>query len=278
MEFNNYKPIPGAKVTDYIRFVWINNRDKYKTDDIEHYYKMLFRVKNVEVDKLGVIDNDTIFFLNSVDQNPKNKNLLILAGIHGEEPAGPWGLLQFISKLDTDYKHLLHKVNLFFIPIINSYGFKMGCRLNKDGLSVNSGYFPEQGNIQTAEGNLLMQKFDLLTKSAKDGFLNCHENIETDYAYTYCIENTDTIPKIVNDMLNISTSAFGKHPDGIVFDGNLKDGIDFNTHDETLDDYMVTVGKVKRSITTELPGQKDIVKRIDVYEKLILQFVLSSIK
>src|SRR5208283_1037817 len=106
----------------------------------------------------------------------------------------PWGLLQFILKLDFDYKYLLHNVNLFIIPIINSYGFKLGYRLNKQGLSVNSGYFPDQANIQTAEGNLLKKNFALLTRSAKDGFLNCHENIEADYAYTYCIENTDTIP------------------------------------------------------------------------------------
>jgi hypothetical protein len=278
MEFNNYKVVPGAKVADLIRFVWFNKREKYYTDDINYYYQHVLNIELFDYSVLGKVDEDPIYLLSQKKQEPDKKNLLILAGVHGEEPAGPWGLMQFINKLDNEYNYLTHKVNLHFIPILNHYGFRLGYRLNKEGLSVNSGYFDDQAKIQTNEGNILKQNFGKLISIAKDGFLNCHENIEADYSYIYCIEDTKEIPPICNNILGLTSGYFGKHPDGKVYDGNLKNGIDFNTHDETLDDYMVSEGKIKRSVTTELPGQQDITKRIDVYEKIILQFVESSVQ
>ena len=277
MKSNNYLPLPDAKITDYCCFVWHNERDKYDTQNIQYYYEQLFKVKNIKVDTLGKVDVDSIYIVNTVDQDLNKPDLLIIGGVHGEEPAGAWGLLQFIKKLDSDYLSLIDRVNLHFVPILNSYGFKLGYRLNKKGLSVNSGYFDDQADIQTDEGNIIKKNLFLLAKYAKDGFMNLHENIEANYSYIYCIENTKVIPDICHKILDISSDAFGKHPDGKVYDGNLKDGIDFNTHDETLDDYMVRVGSIKRSITTELPGQKDIVKRIDAYEKMIYQFIISSL-
>ena len=169
MKFNNYKPVQGAMVSDYCRFVWINKRDNYLSDDIDFYYDKLFAVKNISSEILGKVDDDNIYFVKASAQNNSNPNLLILGGVHGEEPAGAWGLLQFIRKLDAEYSYLLHKVNLYFIPVINSFGFKLGYRLNKQGLSVNSGYFDDQADIQTMEGNVLKNNFALLCQ--RDGRL-----------------------------------------------------------------------------------------------------------
>ena len=62
------------------------------------------------------------------------KDVLISAGIHGEEPAGVYALLKFlaedISDFTDDYRFLI-------FPCINPFGFEHNQRLNQEGMNIN---------------------------------------------------------------------------------------------------------------------------------------------
>ncbi|HTA37436.1 MAG TPA: succinylglutamate desuccinylase/aspartoacylase family protein [Candidatus Acidoferrales bacterium] len=76
--------------------------------------------------------------------------IALAAGIHGDEPAGPWALLGFVSegKLDPRYSYRIW-------PCTNPTGFSAGTRESCDGVDLNrtfgrGGGSPEAKAILTA--------------------------------------------------------------------------------------------------------------------------------
>ena len=72
------------------------------SDNLERYYEILN--KNIpEGYKKEILGNlpskDKIMLLTPVKPKKHLANILVLAGIHGEEKAGPWGLLYFLRFL-----------------------------------------------------------------------------------------------------------------------------------------------------------------------------------
>lgn len=69
--------------------------------------------------------------------------MLISAGFHGEEAAGPWGMLHFLSELQQD---IFERINLSLLPLVNPTGFAKGHRFNKFGENPNRGFLqPKEG-------------------------------------------------------------------------------------------------------------------------------------
>ena len=66
--------------------------------------------------------------------NPNLKDVLISAGIHGEEPAGIFALLRFLEKDIADF---LDDFRFTIFPCINPFGFERGYRFNEEGLDIN---------------------------------------------------------------------------------------------------------------------------------------------
>ena len=83
--------------------------------------KYPLKYKKGEYDLLRVVSKDIL---------PKDKVVIIRAGIHGEETAGPLTLLKNISSI-FDYAHL-NQVKLIVYPLANPSGFEMGKRDNID--------------------------------------------------------------------------------------------------------------------------------------------------
>ncbi len=63
--------------------------------------------------------------------HPTDKIILISAGIHGEEIAGPITLLRYLN-LILDYIHAKN-LRVIIYPNVNPYGFEEGVRFNPDG-------------------------------------------------------------------------------------------------------------------------------------------------
>jgi murein peptide amidase A len=101
--------------------------------------------------------------------------IALAAGVHGDEPAGPWALLEFVES------HLLDARFAYRIwPCTNPSGFAAGTRESADGVDVNrtfgrGGQSPEARAILTANRD---RKFALS--------LDLHE--DCDAAGFYCYE------------------------------------------------------------------------------------------
>ncbi len=68
------------------------------------------------------------------DQNHNLKDVLISAGVHGEEPAGVYALLRF---LENDIQDFIGSYRFLIFPCINPFGLEHGYHFNPDGIDVN---------------------------------------------------------------------------------------------------------------------------------------------
>ena len=98
----------------------------------------------------------------------------ISAGVHGDEPAGPWALLSLAEDglLDSRFAYRLW-------PCLNPSGYEAGTRANVDGLDVNrsfsrGGTTPEARAVLTANRD---RRFVLA--------LDLHEDFEAHGCYVY---------------------------------------------------------------------------------------------
>ena len=101
-------------------------------------------------------------------------SITIAAGVHGDEPAGPWSLLELVESnaLDPAFAYRLW-------PCTNPTGFDAGTRESSDGIDINrtfgrGGQSPEARAIVTANRD---RKFVLS--------LDLHEDVDADGFYCY---------------------------------------------------------------------------------------------
>jgi protein MpaA len=101
--------------------------------------------------------------------------IALAAGIHGDEPAGPWALLSFVAegKLDPSYSYRIW-------PCTNPTGFGAGTRESCDGVDLNrtfgrGGGSPEAKAILTANrDHAFALSIDLHEDADATGFY-CYE-------------------------------------------------------------------------------------------------------
>lgn len=71
-------------------------------------------------------------------ETPGKKRLLLTAGFHGEEPAGPLTLARHLKKIVAHAEK--HGVGLTIFPCINPSGFELGTRYNASGEKPNNDF------------------------------------------------------------------------------------------------------------------------------------------
>jgi len=85
----------------------------------------------------------------------------IFAGIHGDEPAGILGLMDFIQELDETSEIGRH-FELYLYPVCNPGGYLAGTRVSPAGKDLNREFWrgSEQKEVQLLERELLARQFD----------------------------------------------------------------------------------------------------------------------
>lgn len=101
-------------------------------------------------------------------------SVLVSAGIHGEEPAGVFAILEFMRRYMRKY---LDRFSFYVFPCINPFGFERGIRGNKDGFDLNRQF---EDNDPPTEVALLKQTLGSLGERFMFA-LDIHE-IDPDYA------------------------------------------------------------------------------------------------
>lgn len=104
----------------------------------------------------------------------RRASIALSAGVHGDEPAAPWALLDMVESADLDDRFAYR-----IWPCTNPSGFEAGTRENADGIDVNrtfgrGGQSPEARAVITANRN---RKFVLS--------LDLHEDCDAVGFYCY---------------------------------------------------------------------------------------------
>ncbi len=117
--------------------------------------------------------------------------VIMTAGVHGDEPAGPWALLSIVRDglLDRDFAYRLW-------PCTNPSGYELRTRTNAEGIDVNrsfgrGGKSVEARAMMAANGDM---RFALN--------LDLHEDFEADgfYCYEPRVDDVSFGPAIVRAM------------------------------------------------------------------------------
>jgi predicted deacylase len=219
----------------------------------------------------GCVGDDALSLLHRPARDPAAPRLLIAAGFHGEEPAGPWGLLRFIGGADSD---LLDRVHLTLLPLVNPSGFRAGRRFNDWGENPNRGFGANAGGVDPSrEGRVLLGLADRLRDAGRDGVLSCHEDVKQPaHGYIYSLERASAPGPFSLALLAANAQHFPIHPDGEVDGCPIRGGIVFNRHDGSFEAWTMELG-VARAACVETPGQADIAGRIAAQAAMAEAFV-----
>ena len=255
-----------ASRSPFETFLWQSDIFDCQSNDIDVFYAQLA----IEVERLGLTEKklgDAGKYPVSLYQSPAQKSglpsLLISAGFHGEEAAGPWGMLHFLNALPVE---LFEKINLSLLPLVNPTGFSKGHRFNKLGENPNRGFVVENGKPKTnehtsVEGKLLIEHAQLLLAASRDGILTCHEDVLLTETYVYSFEPSQVAGRFSHTLRDTLGRYFDVAPDGLIDDCPVKDGVIFNHFDTSFESFLVRSG-AKLGACTETPGQQNFDQRV----------------
>lgn len=104
--------------------------------------------------------------------NKAVKTLGILAGIHGDEPAGPLGVLKYLETANPP-----RNIRLLIIPLLNPWGFENNSRENHDRKNINRQFYKAK---LMGEAKIATDAF-----SGIDFFLTLHEDYRFNKFFLY---------------------------------------------------------------------------------------------
>ena len=246
--------------------------DGHASSDWVRYRRRLETVaadRGFELSTLGTACAEPLLMLRGGATSPSAPRLLVASGFHGEEPAGPWGLLEFLEAAD---QALLSRVRLTVLPLINVTGFRAGTRLNIHGENPNRGYLGLPGENPSHEGRQLLAHRDLLLEAGRDGLLTCHEDVLLSHGYVYSCERAAAPGAFSRTLLAANAAFFPVHADGAVDGCPIAGGIVFNHHDGSFESWLMELG-VARAACVETPGQHPIERRIAAQRAMIETFL-----
>jgi len=223
------------------------------------------------IKELGRAEGEKVVLLSPENIDPKKKSVLVVAGFHGDEIAGPWGCCKFmVSKSRPD--HLLNSLNTSFIPVVSPQAFIKGTRNNNYGEEPNQGFFYDYEHL-SHEGKILWNHMDELVRLSKDGFLSLHESSKQTKYFFYLdqVKINDIlryeILKAVSD-LGILPDGIYKYPDGQI--DYVRGGCVENQFDGTFEHHLYARGAAF-CVTSETPiGEHSLLDRINANARVIV--------
>lgn len=208
---------------------------------------------------LGYTQKKPIYLLERPSNKALAKNILIASGFHGEEPAGPWGLLHALESLP---KSTLDAVNISVLPLVNISGFSLGQRLNYKSENPNRGFLPLLDGVHASEeARVLLHHEMMLTDLGRDGVLSCHEDLARETAYIYANESGVTPSNLALKLRDSHAAFFPIHTDGFIDSCHILNGIVFNHPDSSFEAWLLQRG-AKASYCTETPGLANFETRV----------------
>ncbi|MCE9680097.1 M14 family metallocarboxypeptidase [Shewanella sp. AS1] len=258
-------------------FTWKSDIFSCDSNDIDTFYERLAEQVSrlgLQERKLGQTGDYPINFYQSPAQKAGQPSILISAGFHGEESAGPWGLLYFLNELEPE---LFQQLNISLLPLANPTGFKKGHRFNNSGENPNRGYFVENGRgkvdeTSSNEGKILIEHTQLLQAASKNGILTCHEDVLQKNTYIYSFEANQTPGKFSRALRDTLGQYFPIAEDGLIDDCPIEDGIIFNHFDTSFEAFLVRLG-ASVGVCSETPALQSFDRRVMANAAIMQRFV-----
>ena len=196
-------------------------------------------------------------------RDPAIAHVGLIAGVHGDEPAGVLSVLEFLE----EHRWANHPAIAFSVfPCLNPTGFARGTRENADGVDINRQY--ARDDVPEVRVLRAMVKHD-----AFDAFVDAHEDPEEDGFYVYAfLEDRSWHPAIVQAVaLRGPVTGKSEVDETPVADGLITVG-EGRTQDEAFQEYMAD-GEwplpfylysrgMRSGMTTETPGQIELSARV----------------
>jgi hypothetical protein len=206
--------------------------------------------------------------------NPKEKiKFCVIAGIHGEEIAGPFTILEMFKNPN---KFFNKKIRYDIFPLMNPIAFDLKKRYDDDNCDLNclnrkilkSKKYQE---IKSFNNSIRNEKFDAL--------ISLHEDLSNEKFYIYIFENQKNL--LYRDMINSTQKIVEIWKEKTIY-GNISDGngLIINIHDQSIEDRLYCQGRAKISLATETPGKMPLEKRIKINLnniRIINKYLISTI-
>lgn len=224
-----------------------------------------------ELIQIGTSDGEQIFKLVI---NPKaKKTLCCVAGLHGDEKGGPYGVLEFIKSKPYVPKHK----KLVIIPLANPYGFKRDKRWCADGVDMNRHFMDDEliGDCKIVWDAIKDENMSLLHTLHEDGRIKSWYCYYTEYK------------QIAEDLRDLAKKYFPIFSDETrkplkqdeagdcwgdkIYNGLIPDPISCKN---TLEDKVYLEYAIPY-ITTETPGMANMKKRAE-YNFRAIKLILSQ--
>ena len=241
------------------------------------------KIRPYKMESLGQVGGRDIFLLSPAAPDDTKPSILTAGGFHGNEPAGPWGILEFLETADEE---TLKKVNHSFIPLVNPSGFERAQRYNIFDENPNRGFVPEYITSEeeedadwtnrgpSAEGAILLAHGDRLAKLAKHGFTSQHEDDGLNEGFIFINETGAQPSKTATAYLDTIQKYFPLIPDGgknELEGAPIKDGMWVNGMDSSFETWMINKG-VPVTVTSETPSLEPARARVDCNRDFVQAF------
>jgi hypothetical protein len=224
---------------------------------------------------LGSVGTDPIVMFVPFLGAPPRPRLLIAAGLHGEEPGGPFSVLSALHHLP---RHLFELAEVSLLPVVNPQGLRAGRRENDRGENPNRGFcHTELGAGPSVEGRVLLEHWPTVVAAARDGFLAIHEDWEEHRFYLYSFEPTNRPGPRTMLIRDEGQRFFPLVSDGIVEGALISDGVVFKKCDGSFEDRLHHDG-VPFAVCAELPGIPPIDRRVECGVAIIHTFLEAALE
>jgi len=221
--------------------------------------------------------NYPLWLIQTMEESlPTIPKALIVSGFHGEEQAGPWGILKWLRDCTPES---FKGVNVSFLPVVNLYGFITEKRYGPSNMPTNTGFY-RPGEKASPEAEILKKNINILRPLADNGYISLHEDITSSQYYIYTFEPTEQPGEFSKQMKDELAKHFPNPFNGIAYVDTTspgqgppcEDGLIWKFYDGSFDDWMFQMG-VPRVAVTETPGKYPFLDRVDATVDLINRFI-----
>lgn len=215
-----------------------------------------------DLTQIGTKDNEQIFKV-VINPNAK-KTICFIAGLHGDEQAGPYGVLEFLR---SGYHVPSHK-RVILIPLANPTGFEQNKRENADNVDINRHFLKKElsGECKNLWDALKTENIDLLH--------TLHEDPDLKAFYLYYTHHKE----LAEDLRELATKYFDIFQKGERTSVEETEGQGDKVLNGMIPLPHVVRGTIEDKclieraipyITTESPGKIDLKKRTEFNKNAI---------
>ena len=243
--------------------------DQFADDPSIVFYKALKKVckaTNVKAVPIGAIGRYKFL---KMEINPEaERTVLITAGIHGDEPAGPYGILKWLMESSCP-----EDIRIICLPLTNPTGFDDHDRHNANGRDLNRGFnkkmkpSKELEYIQEAiNGESISMLLSLHEDRGHGGVYLYHAGVDTDACEELLAHCGKLIPVVSEE------SIYGDP----CYDGMIEVSRTNSDpkHRNSLENTLQSLGVAQ--ITFETPALADLDLRCEVHKRVI-DYVINKI-